>query len=174
MLQLPLITQIAIWIKVAAVICGLLALPLLIGTRRSRVPDKNDVAAIALIALGFFLHGATELAVRFSPHDAFSGYVLGWIGGTDDQRSSISLSDLGFPPKDISSFPEVPYKELFVARSRRNPIPTSFWDSNGKLFTKCEYRRWDHQITRIDAKSVPGVRELEAWHWRSRAEGRFW
>ena len=174
MLQLPLITEIAIWIKVAAVICGLLALPLLIGTRRSRVPDKNDVAAIALIALGFFLHGGVETLLRFSPHDTFGGYVLGSIGRLDDERSSVSLSDLGFPPKDISSFPEVPYQELFIARSRRNPIPISFWDSNGKLFTKCEYRRWDHQITRIDAIPVPGATDLAAWHWASRGEGRFW
>ena len=174
MLELPLFTQIAIWIKVAAVICGLLALPLLIGTRRKRTPDKNDVAAIALIAFGFFLHGGVGTLLRFSPHETFSGYVLGWTGGSAEQHSSLFLYDLGFPPQDAASFPEAQSQNLFVARSLRNLIPSSFWDSNGKLFTRCEYRRWDRQITKIDALPVPGANELTAWHWTSHAEGRFW
>ncbi len=174
MLQLPLITQIAIWIKVAAVICGLLALPLLVGTRRKRTPNKNDIAAIALIAFGFFLQGGVEAVLRFSPQDMFGGYVLGWTGGRDEQHSSLFLYDLGFPPRDEASFPEAQRQNLFVARSRRNLIPSSFWDSNGKLLTKCEYRRWDRQITKIDALPVPGANELTAWHWASHAEGRFW
>lgn len=174
MLELPAITQIAIWIKVAAVICGLLALPLLIGTRQKRTPDKNDIAAIALIALGFFLHGSIETILRLSPHDTFSGYVLGGIGDRGEQISALSLSDLGFPPNDISSFPWAPHQELFVTRSRRNLVPASFWDSNGKLFTRCEYRRWDRQITQIDARPIPGASELTPWHWTSHAEGRFW
>lgn len=174
MLQLPLITEIAIWIKVAAVICGLLALPLLIGTRKRHGFDKNDITAIALIALGFFLHGGIETVLRLSPHDTFSGYVGGWDGGPDADRSSLYLSDLGFPRKSESNSGDVPSANLFTLRYRRNLIPLSFWNSNEDLFTKCEYRRWDRQITQIDARPVPGASELTAWHWTSPAEGRFW
>lgn len=77
----------------------LVALPLFIGTSRQRLFDKNNLLALVLLGLAAFSHGGFETVIRSSPHAVFSGYVLGWSGGSEDEESSLWIYDLGSLPR---------------------------------------------------------------------------
>lgn len=167
---------IVVYVNEAAIICALVALPLFIGTTRQRLLDKNNLLGLALLGLAAFTHGGFQTVIRSSPHAVFSGYVLGWDGGSEDDKSSLWIYDLGFPPAPESSFINAPYRNLYVTRSRTNNVPPSFWNSDTTEHVTCEYRSWDLQITHIDAVPVPNAKQAgsAAWHWISSSQGRSW
>ena len=171
-----MLTGISVYVNVAAIICALVALPLFIGAKCRRFLDKNTLLALVLLGVAVFLHGGFQTVLRSSPHAVFSGYVLGWSGGSEDSESSLWIYDLGFPPADTSSFSTAPYRNLRLTRSRSNHVPASFWNSNGSEYVKCDYRVWDLEITRIKAVPVPSAKQAVSaeWQWKSHSEGRTW
>jgi hypothetical protein len=170
------LTGISVYINIAAVICALVALPLFIGATRRRFLDKNNLLGLTLVGIAILLHGGFQTLLRSSPHAEFSGYVLGWSGGSEDSESSLWIYDLGFPPGDRASFPDAPYRNLRLTRSRTNRVPASFWNSNSSEYVKCDYRVWDLEITRIDAVPVPNAKQAVSagWQWDSDSEKRIW
>jgi hypothetical protein len=169
-------TGISVYVSVAAIVCALVALPLFIGTSRQRLFDKNNLVALALLGLAAFSHGGFQTVIRSSPHAVFSGYVLGWSGGSEDEESSLWIYDLGFPPAPESSFVNAPYRNLYVRRSRTGNIPPAFWNTGMAEHVTCEYRVWDLQITNIDAVPVPNAKQGGSipWQWKSHSQGRAW
>ena len=167
---------VSVYVNVIAIVCALIALPLFIEANRFRLVDKNNLLGLCLLGIAAFLHGGFQTVIRSSPHAVFSGYVLGWSGGSEDKESSLSIYDLGFPPADESSFDTAPYRELFLTRSRSDNVPAVFWADGISEYVKFEYRLWDRQITGIDAVPVPNAKQKEpdAWQWKSHSEGRVW
>jgi len=167
---------VSVYVNVIAILCALIALPLFIGASRYRLVDKNNLLGLCLLGVAAFLHGGFQTVIRSSPHAVFSGYVLGYSGGSEDKESSLSIYDLGFPPADGASFETAPYRELFLTRSRSDNVPSSFWDSDINEYVKCDYRLWDQQITGIDAVPVPNAKQKgpAAWQWKSHSQGRVW
>jgi hypothetical protein len=170
------LTGISVYVNVAAIVCALVAPPLFIGAKRKSFLDKNNLLGLVLLGIAVLLHGGFQTLLRSSPHAVFSGYVLGWSGGSEDRESSLSIYDLGFPPADTGSFYNAPYRNLILARSRNNRVPASFWNSDSHEYVKCDYRVWDQEITRIDAVPVPNAKQAvsAAWRWESQSEGRTW
>lgn len=78
-------TGISVYVNVAAIVCALVALPLFIGTSRQRLFDKNNLIALLLLGLAALSHGGFQTVIRSSPRAVFSGYVLGWSGGSGDE-----------------------------------------------------------------------------------------
>lgn len=170
------LTGISVYVNVAAIVCAMVALPLFIGTKRQTRFDKNNLVGFVLLGAAVLLHGGFLTVLRSSPHAVFSGYVLGWSGGGEDTESSLWIYDLGFPPADESTFPNAPYRNLHVTRSRTDNVPLSFWNSGISEHVKCEYRIWDLEITRIDAVPAPNAKQtgLVVWQWNSHSQGRAW
>ena len=171
-----MLTGVSVYVNVAAIVCALVALPLFIGAKRQRLLDKNNLLGLLLLGTAALLHGGFQTVLRSSPHEVFSGYVLGWSGGGEDRESSLWIYDLGFPPAETSSFYKFPYRNLNLTRSRNNRVPASFWNTDGHEYVKCDYRAWDQEITRIDAVPVPNAGQAVSapWRWESRSEGRTW
>jgi hypothetical protein len=168
------LTGISVYVNVAAIVCALVALPLFIGSKRQRFLDKNNLLGFVLLGIAMLLHGGFQTLLRSSPHAVFSGYLLGWDGGSEDRESSLWIYDLGFPPADTVSFYEFPNRNLNLRRSRNNRVPASFWNTDRHEYVKCDYRVWDQEITRIDAVPVPDAKQAAsgAWRWQSQSEGR--
>ncbi len=171
-----MLTGILVYVNVAALACGLIALPLFIGAKRQSFLDKNNLLGLILLGIALLLHGGFQTLLRSSPHATFSGYVQGWEGGSNSNDSSLWIYDLGFPPA-APPFYEVPYRNLHLSTSRSNRVPASFWNTDGSEYMKCEYRVWDLEMTRIDASPVPNAGlpgSTTAWQWKSDTGERTW
>lgn len=161
-------------LKVGAVVCVLLALPLFIGFRFDTPLTKKNWFGIFLIALALAVHGAFEVFLGSSPRSHFNGYVLGWEGGTESDDSSLWIYDLGYPPRQITTFPDAPSLELHLRHSRRNAVPEAFWRSDTSSYFKIEYRLWDLQIIHVEAVPVSNLPGVRGWTWSCGSTGRGW
>jgi hypothetical protein len=170
------LTGISAYVNVAALVCAFIALPLFIGAKRRSLFDKNNLFGLVLLGLATLLHGGFQTLLRSSPHAVFSGYILGWDGGSEGRESSLWIYDLGFPPVDTGSSYNAPYRNLILTTNRNNLVPASFWNTDSHEYLKCDYRIWDQEITRIDAVPVPNAKQSvsAAWRWESQSEGRIW
>lgn len=167
------LTGASVYVNVSAALIVLLALPLYIGAWRRTFVEKNNLVATFLIGLALVFHGGFQTLLRLSPHAMFTGYDLGWEGGPGEKDSSVYIYDLGYPPGEDEMVFTAPNRNLHLSR-HTHPVPDAFWQIDQKLLLKCDYRKWDLEITHIEAIPTPEatLTGSRSWSWDSDSEAR--
>ncbi len=168
-----------------AVLCVVVGVTFLGGTKRETIYDKETVLGLFLIGLGLLIHGGFASLLRSSPRAVFSGYDRASAPLPDEMSEErwawVVLYDLGYPPsKSIldSQGRFVSTQNVYIRWPRNNPLPAPeiLFDLDASYWINCVYRSWDLEVVSLDAIRVPTSlgTDSRSLHWISRPESPFW